>query len=108
MIAGFIILGNEPRTLIARAIGPSLPLSAALANPQLAIYNAQGQMLAENDDWKESPNAQAILETTIPPRDDREAAILRVFEPGAYTVVMSGARPGLTGTGLIELYDLLP
>jgi hypothetical protein len=109
LIGGFIIAGTAPKTVIMRALGPSLTSSGVagtIADPTLALYDAQGNAIAENDNWREGPDAE-LISATLPPSDDREAAIARPLQPGAYTAVVRGAG-GTTGIGLVEIYDVEP
>lgn len=62
LFGGFIITGNTPKQLIARALGPSLPLAGTLGNPKLEIYNSSNQLIAMNDKWKMAPNKRAIID----------------------------------------------
>jgi hypothetical protein len=105
LIGGFIITGSEPKRLILRAIGPSLGLPDKLSNPKLELYSGPN-LIASSDNWK-TANQQAIKDTTIPPSDDLEAAIVTILNPGAYTAIVSGVNDG-TGVGLVEAYDLTP
>jgi hypothetical protein len=106
LIGGFIISGTEPKRVMVRAIGPSLSLSAALANPILQLYSHQ-TLLASNDNWVDAPNKQEIINSTIAPTNDLESAILTTLPAGnsAYTAVLRGAA-GESGIGLVETYDL--
>jgi hypothetical protein len=104
LIGGFIVTGTQSKKVIIRGIGPSLPLAGALADPTLELY--QGDTLLEsNDNWMDSPNKQAIIDTTIPPSNPLESAIVRSVTPGAYTAIVRGANNG-TGIGVVEAYDL--
>jgi hypothetical protein len=105
LIGGFIITGSAQKRLILRAIGPSLPLGDRLVNPTLELYNGAGQQIASNDNWQDAENRQEIIDTNIPPTSELESAILRNFEPGAYTAIVRGVANG-TGVGLVEVYDL--
>jgi uncharacterized delta-60 repeat protein len=108
LIGGFIVTGTEPKKVMIRAIGPSLPFAGRLANPTLELYQGS-TLLALNDDWQNQPAAdrQAVLDTTIPPTNDLEAAIVRTLPANgtAYTAVVRGANDG-TGIGVVEAYDL--
>jgi hypothetical protein len=105
LIGGTIVLGSGSTTVLFRAIGPSLPgVASALQDPTLELYNGQGQVVATNDNWQDS-QATEIQNTTIPPNDPREAAILRSLTPGAYTAVLRG-KNNTTGVALIEAYQL--
>ena len=110
LIGGFIITGTAPKTVLLRAIGPSLananpPVVGALADPLLELHEPDGTVVA-NDNWKDSQE-QAITNTGIPPTNDLESALLETLVPGAYTAIVSGNNNG-TGVGLIEAYDLQP
>lgn len=110
LIGGFVISG-PPKTVIVRAIGPSLAqppflLQNALLDPKFEIRPPGGATLvAENDDWMQSPNAAALQASPWPPADSREAAELLTLDAGLYTVVVSGKNDS-TGIGLVEVYEL--
>lgn len=105
LIGGTIVLGSGTTTVLFRAIGPSLPgVAGALQDTTLELFNGQGQLVASNDNWRDSQETE-IQNTTIPPNDPREAAILRSLTPGAYTAVVRG-KNNTTGVGLIEAYQL--
>ena len=109
MIGGFILTGSDSKTVMIRAIGPSLGanggMPGALSDTTLDLYDASGQLLASNDNWKDAHQAQ-IQATGIAPSDALESAILTTL-PGnsSYTAVVRG-KNGATGVGLVEVYDL--
>jgi hypothetical protein len=107
MIGGLVVQGPFSHSILFRALGPSLAnagVSGVLANPTLQLFNAQGQILAGNDNWKDSQQA-AIQATGIPPTNDMESAILRTLGPGSYTAIVRG-KSSTTGIALIEAYAL--
>ncbi len=107
LIGGTIVTGNGPANVLVRAIGPSLTkagVSNALQDPKLDLYNSQGQIIASDDNWKDSQQAD-IAATTIPPSDDRESAILRTLPPGQYTATVRGVN-GTSGVAVVEAYQL--
>jgi len=104
MIGGFIVLGADSQKVIVRAIGPSLPLSGALANPRLELYDGNGTLIAANDDWRSEQEAE-IIATGIAPGDDLESAIVRTLAPGPYTAIVRGMN-NTTGVALVEVYGL--
>jgi hypothetical protein len=109
MIGGFIIPGPATKTVLLRAIGPSLGklgVSGALANPVLALHDEGGAVIGTNDDWR-SDQEQEILATKLAPGNDLESAILTELAPGNYTAIVSGANAG-SGIALVEVYDLTP
>jgi hypothetical protein len=107
LIAGTIVLGVTPQKVIVRAIGPSLPLSNSLANPTLELRDGNGALLNSNDNWKDSPDKQAIIDSTIPPTNDLESAIVATLPANGaqYTAIVRGVNNG-TGIGVVEVYAL--
>jgi hypothetical protein len=103
LIGGFIITGTEPSKVIVRAIGPSLTLPDKLADPMLELRNSSGALIATNDDWRSTQEAE--ITGTIPPLNDKESAIVQLLDPGAYTAVIRDVN-NATGVGLVEVYDL--
>jgi hypothetical protein len=104
--AGFIITGNENKTVLIRGLGPSLARflgNSVLADPTLELHDASG-VIATNDNWQDSHETE-IEATGIPPTDPHEAAILTTLSPGSYTAILEGSNGG-TGIGLVEVYDL--
>jgi hypothetical protein len=106
MIGGFIITGIQPKRVIVRAIGPSLNLEGKLANPTLSLYQ-DNVLLESNDDWQQSPNKRAIMDSGVPPANDFESAIVATLPANnsRYTAILRGANNG-TGIGVVEVYDL--
>ncbi len=107
LIGGFIIGGNQPKTVVVRARGPSLiPLGVpnAIANPRMDLFSGQA-VIASSDDWGGNANAAAIQASGFAPSSAFESAILATLGPGAYTAVVSGAG-GTTGVGIIEVFEV--
>jgi hypothetical protein len=105
LIAGFIVTGTQPKKIMIRGIGPSLPFPDKLADPTLELHDSTGALLEGNDNWGDSPNKQAIIDSTIAPSNPLESAVIRSVPPGAYTAIVRGVNSG-TGTGVVEAYDL--
>ena len=106
LIGGIIIVGEVPKRVIIRALGPSLGaagVAGALEDPTLELFQGD-TLLAANDDWKDDQEGE-IRDTGVQPGDDREAAIVRTLEPGSYTAILRG-KDDTTGVGLVEAYDL--
>ena len=107
MIGGFIIGGADPTKVIVRAIGPSLVaagIADALLDPTLELYNSDGVQIATNDNWR-SDQQTAIQDSTVPPTNDHEAAIVATLQPGAYSAIVRGIN-GSVGVALVEVYAL--
>lgn len=109
MIGGFIIGGDQPTQVILRAIGPSLTqlgIQDALVDPTLELHNGDGSLIVQNDDWR-SDQEQQILDSALPPSDDRESALIATLPPGPYTAIVRGADTS-TGVALFEIYKITP
>ena len=75
-----------------------------MADPTLTLFDSANKQIAFNDNWTDSADKQAIIDTTAAPKNDHESAILQTLAPGAYTAKVAGANNG-SGVGLIEVYD---
>jgi uncharacterized protein GlcG (DUF336 family) len=107
LIGGFIVTGEQPKKVIVRVIGPSLNqlgIGSALADPTLELHDQAGALIAANDNWADSQQAE-IEATGIPPANELESAIVRTLAPGSYTAV-AGGKDGAIGTAVVEVYDL--
>lgn len=107
LIGGFIVTGTQPKRVIVRAIGPSLPLAGALADPTLELRNSSGGLILSNDNWRVGGQEAEIVATGIPPSSDLESAIVATLPANnsAYTAIVRGMNNG-TGIGVVEAYDL--
>ena len=107
LIAGFIIYGAQSKTIVLRAMGPTLATSGVTspaADPTLTLHAADGSVIAANDDWRDSQQAE-IAATQLAPAHSREAAMVATLPPGTYTAVLR-EKNGSGGTSLVEVYDL--
>ena len=118
LIVGFTLSGNVPRTLLLRAIGPTLAafgVTGALADPQLALYRGTA-LLQSNDNWgvsgPGSPGPVALAATfaavgafPLASPASKDAALLVTVVPGSYTAQVSGLRL-TTGVALVEIYEV--
>jgi hypothetical protein len=106
LIGGFIITGTQPKKIILRAIGPSLPFAGGLANPALELRDSSGALIQSNDNWRSDQEAE-IIASTIAPTNNLESAIVATLPANnsAYTAIVRGVNNG-TGIGAVEVYDL--
>ena len=104
LIGGLIVVGQSAADVIVRAIGPSLPVPGAMANPTLELRDANGSVLGSNDNWRTAQQG-AIMDTGVPPTHDAESAIVISFSPGSYTAIVRGANE-TTGVAVVEVYQL--
>ena len=106
LFAGFVI-NDGPKSILLRAIGPTLSQYMAtptLTDPSLAI-RAGDAVVAENDNWggiDSLKNLFALLGAFPLGAASRDAALLKNFEPRAYTVRIDGAG---SGVAMAEIYD---
>lgn len=109
-IAGVILTGNNSKRMVIRGIAPSLSaagVNGVLPDPQLDFRNGNGDVSGSNDNWLD--DWEAVHQTGIQPSDKKEAAVVTTVAPGPYTAIMKGVGAGgVTGVGLIEVYDLDP
>ena len=106
MIAGFIVGGSSWKTIVVRALGPTLAwrgINNPLMNPALELYGADGMMIADNDSWRIGHGA-AAQDFGLAPSHDAECAIVANLPPGSYTAVVRNPTGG-AGIALLEVYD---
>lgn len=114
VIAGFVISGSEPRSVLLRAMGPgiaNLVSSTALALPKLDVYSG-GTLIYSNAGWGGSPALAAVSDRlgASPPLTTTHAgdsAAALTLQPGVYSIVISDASVSgqSSGTVLTEVYD---
>ena len=107
LIGGIIIEGTAQKTVLIRALGPSLSgfdVSAPLADPLLQLFSGQ-MLLEQNDNWQDGARADEILGSGLAPADALESAILVTLDPGEYTAIVRGFG-GAEGIALVEVYEM--
>lgn len=115
LIGGFILTGPGNKTVILRAIGPSLSgiIPGAMQNPTLELRDGSNNLLGSNDNWKVTQTGGvitgnqffAIKSSGVAPTNDNESAIIASLAPGNYTALLRGANNS-TGIAVVEGYDL--
>jgi N-acetylneuraminic acid mutarotase len=106
MIGGFIVSKQDAKVVV-RAIGPSLSafgIAGTLQDPTVALKDANGSTLIDNDDWQQGQPAE-IEQIGLAPADPRESALIATLAPGNYTAIVSG-KENATGVALVEVYGL--
>ncbi len=107
LIGGLIIGNGEPPVIVLRAIGPTLGsfgIAQPLQDPTLELRDANGALIAFDNDWKDN-TPTGIKATLLNPTDNRESAIIASLAAGNYTVIVCGNN-GTTGVALVEAYRL--
>ena len=116
MIGGFIVQGIQAKRVIVRAIGPELSqygVPNPLPDPTLELHDANGRLIASNDNWMATiiggiitqDQVAAIRDSGHAPSDARESAMIVDLPPGNYTAIVRGKNI-IIGVALVEVYDL--
>lgn len=116
LTAGFAIGGSTAKTVLIRAVGPSLGafgISNTLYDPKLVLYSGPTK-IAENDNW----DGRALIPFfptvgAFALGSSFDAALVATLRPGLYTVQVSGVPvPGHpeiqtdSGIALVEIYEV--
>ena len=117
LIAGFVVNGTVSRRMLIRGAGPTLSrlgVPDVLADPQITLVaQSSGQTLRTNNDWASGDDAAIIASAASAAgafpfaNGSRDAAMIIMLPPGAYTVQLSGVN-NTTGVGIVEVYDIDP
>lgn len=110
-IMGFVVGGsaaNGSRSLLLRGVGPLLQqfgVTGVASDPAMVVYHGN-VVMATNDNWSGDAQVADIgASVGAMPFDDvdsKDAALVRSFAPGAYTVHITGSG---SGVALAELFD---
>jgi hypothetical protein len=108
MIAGFIIKGDS-KQVVLRGLGPSLTqlgVPSAINDPTLTLNDANGSLIAYNDDYTAASSADraTLAANHLTPTDSRESAIVATLPAATYTAILRGKT---NGNGLVEVYDIV-
>ena len=105
LIGGFLI--DQPgQTVLMRCIGDGLTKWGlkSLKDTALTVYDVDGNIIAQNDDWKKDGQEYQILATGFAPDRDSDAALVYDFPAGAYTVHADSKKGA--GIALIDMYGI--
>ena len=113
LIGGFIIQGSQPAQLIVRCLAYSLAsygIPGALGDSVIELHDANNNLIASNDDWFTSSDAQTISSYHRDPPNSIESALLVTLNPGKYTAIVKSysdaQQAAQSGVALFEVYDL--
>ncbi|MBI5766791.1 MAG: immunoglobulin domain-containing protein [Verrucomicrobia bacterium] len=122
LTAGFVIGGTTGRTVLIRAVGPTLGaapfnIGGVMADPKLELFNnATNTKINENNDWAApvapltSTSAQlttafgSVGAFVLAGATTKDAVLLVTLAPGQYSARVSGADAG-GGMALVEVYE---
>jgi hypothetical protein len=115
LIAGFVIGGSTPKTVLIRASGPALDqfgVTGTLSAPELQLFGVSSgtaTLMATNDEWAGDAEISTVAAEvgafawTDPASAD--CALLVTLYPGAYTANVTGIN-GASGVALVEVYEV--
>lgn len=106
----FTVAGLAKKTVVVRALGPSLASSGvagSISDPVLELRDAAGVLVAQNDNWADTQQAEFSnggAYAAFRPADSRESALAVDLAPGTYTATIRGQNK-LVGTAVLEWDD---
>ena len=110
LTAGFYVGGTTAKTVLVRAMGPTLAVfgvAGTMPDPQLALYSGPNK-IAENDNWGGDLQLASAGDGVgaFAPSSTRsgDAIVLITLAPGSYTAQVSGVGAG--GQALVEVYEV--
>ena len=110
-IAGFTVVGNVPKTLLIRAIGPGLAsfgVTGAISDPILEVFRG-ATVIGRNDEWGGTTALRTAFAQAgafpIASSTSSDSALTITLTAGVYTARITGFL-GVTGVALLEIYEL--
>ena len=106
LTTGFVIGPGSDQTLLIRAIGPTLDVAGAMADPVLTLFNSSFAVVATNDNWlTRDATAFSTAGASPLPTGSSDAAIVTTLAPGSYTAQVN-ASDDTAGLAQIEIFAL--
>jgi uncharacterized protein (DUF1800 family) len=110
---GFVIANGPSKTVLIRAIGPTLGTAynvpGVLPHPILNVFQGSSTTVVAGDDtWGGTPALTAVFQQVgafALPANSLDAAVVVTLPAGTYTAQVTG-KGVTTGTCLIEIYDV--
>jgi hypothetical protein len=112
LAAGFVLGGRTARTVLIRAVGPSLAaapfgLTGMLADPVLELFARSGLRLGGNNDWGGEAALRSVMAAVgafpLATAESKDAVLLVTLPPGDYTAQVVGTGDG---RALLEVYEV--
>lgn len=112
LTVGFTLAGTAPKTVLIRAVGPTLGqppfgVGDVEPDPRLTLFNGSVQ-IGQNDNWS-GTTALSTAFTGVGaftlPATSKDAALLVSLSPGAYSVQAAGTGSP-TAQVLVEIYEV--
>lgn len=115
MITGFVVQEGAPKRVLIRAVGARLATApfnvpGTLSNPQLQLFNADGVLVRQNDNWGTDDlasinDAAGKVGAFALTNNSNDSALVAALQPGAYTAQVSGVG-NTQGVAILEIYDV--
>jgi hypothetical protein len=114
LIVGLAVTGNAAKRVLIRGVGAALGdfgVGGTLSDPILSLYNKDGVVIAQNDNWSSGTDAAAIAAAASQVQafplvqGSKDAALLLYLAPGSYTAIVRGVGD-TTGVALVEAYEV--
>ena len=110
LTAGFVIGGSTARSVLVRAVGPTLAafgVGGTMADPKLELFSGPN-VIASNDNWggdaQLTAAGNAVGAFAMASATSKDAILLITLAPGSYTAQASGIGGG--GSALVEIYEV--
>ncbi len=114
LLAGFVVSGTTPKTVLVRGVGPGLG-EFNVPNPASGVgvwlLDASGNVVASNTGYQTDPNAAAVMTVSnsvgaFPISNPGDSATVATLPPGDYSVTVAATDPNAPdGAALLEVYD---
>ena len=114
LVVGFVLRGLSARTVLVRAVGPSLGalgVEGVMPDPKLELFDNDngGKKIGENDNWGGDVQivnvADSVGAFALAGNDTKDAVLLMTLPAGAYSARLSGVG-GAGGTAIVEVYEV--
>ncbi len=114
LIVGFVLRGLSARTVLVRAVGPSLGalgVEGVMPDPKLELFDNDngGKKIGENDNWGGDEQvvnvARSVGAFALAGNDTKDAVLLMTLPAGAYSARLNGVG-GAGGTAIVEVYEV--
>ena len=114
MLSGFVIDGSVAKTLLIRAVGPTLRalgITDALNQPHLKIFDGANRLVTSSGAWETNGVSDGIILASARigafalPRGSADCSTVTTLPPGSYTVHVTGAARD-AGNVLLEVYEV--
>jgi len=108
LIAGFVVSGAVPKTVLVRGVGAGLAafgLTGLLPDPKLTLYDGAGRILTSNDNFDASATPSGLTAGigAFALTNRLDAALSATLASGSYTVQVADTA-GRSGVALVEIY----